>query len=296
MITRIAPTPSGFIHTGNIYNFLLNWLYARINNGKVLLRVDDLDQERVRQEYLDDLFFCLEMFGLDWDIGPESIQDLKSDWSQLSRMHLYDALINTLTEKNATYACNCSRKSLEDKGIKNHYPGICRNKNLSYKVGNTSLRVNTHRMFCSEQVFFRVSEENDQPDVYDFIIRRRDGLPAYHIASVCDDLHFKVTHVFRGMDLQESTCHQQILAGLSGQQEFSKIVFYHHHLLVNDDGEKLSKSAGSGVSSPWRNNKEKVVSVLSGFAEWAGINLKNNLLINSQELLNYIKSEETCFF
>lgn len=293
MITRIAPTPSGFLHAGNIYNFLLNWLYARLHNGQVLLRIDDLDQERVRPEYLDDLFFCLDLFGLDWDIGPAGIQSLKSDWSQIHRIHMYDSLINSLTVNNTTYACNCTRKSLEEIGIKNHYPGICRHKNIPYAMGKTSLRVNTQGIQCNQPVFFRSENQTVREDAFDFIVRRKDGLPAYHVASVCDDLHFRVTHVFRGKDLQESTCHQQILARLGGKNEFSRIAFFHHNLLLNEEGEKLSKSAGSGIGSPWRNNNSNAGTLLSDFAKWAGINSKNISFNHAQQLLDYIKSEES---
>lgn len=97
-MTRMAPTPSGFLHLGNMYNFILNWLWARANNGKVLLRIDDADTERKRKEYLDDIFRVLEKTGLDWDLGPTGPDDFERNWTQAQRNDIYASLLATLRE------------------------------------------------------------------------------------------------------------------------------------------------------------------------------------------------------
>ncbi|MEQ8535610.1 MAG: glutamate--tRNA ligase family protein, partial [Imperialibacter sp.] len=100
-ITRFAPTPSGFLHIGNIYSFLITWLLARKNNGQILLRIDDLDQERVRPEYVENIFRTLEWFGLDWDLGPSSVEQFEKEYSQLRRMEWYEAALQKLERAGA---------------------------------------------------------------------------------------------------------------------------------------------------------------------------------------------------
>lgn len=225
---RIAPTPSGFLHLGNALNFTLNWLVARLAPaGRLLLRIDDLDADRKREAYVQDVFDTLEWLGLDWDEGPVSADDFEKNWSQHRRIELYDNLLAQLREKGFLFACGKSRRDLAPfEGV---YPPEFRKQNLSLDAPDVSWRIVTPVGF----------------PMPDFVVRRRDGLPAYQIASLADDLRFGITHIIRGEDLLSSTAAQEFLAECLGRYDFQTIRFLHHPLLKNEKGEKLSKSAGA---------------------------------------------------
>jgi glutamyl/glutaminyl-tRNA synthetase len=112
--TRIAPTPSGFLHEGNAFAFILTAALAQVYGASILLRVDDLDNDRKRPEYVDDLFQTLHWLGVDWKEGPTDANDLEQRWSQMHRIPLYEAALERLREKGLVYACGCSRKELSE--------------------------------------------------------------------------------------------------------------------------------------------------------------------------------------
>lgn len=288
--TRLAPTPSGFLHRGNIYNMLLNWLWARKQGGEVLLRIDDLDAARMRPEYLNDIFRVLELFGLDWDLGPAGPEDFLKNWSQNGRTDRYEAWLKVLQEKGLTYACECSRSVLQKAGFSGAYPGLCRHKNLLFVAGSTALRLNMDKVkvLAGEDVF---SYHHDlmgaawQGMPGDPVIRRRDGVPAYHIASVADDISYGITHVFRGMDLLESTVIQRALAVAAGHPGFLKVRFGHHPLMADAQGAKLSKSAGADAVAPLGSGQETVSQVLTDFANWQQLDLQGRVPRSAGDLL-----------
>src|ERR1700755_812419 len=107
--TRIAPTPSGFLHLGNAYSFALTAALAEKYGAKILLRIDDLDRERVQKEYVQDIFDTLNFLELPWDEGPRNVMELERDWSQIHRMGLYKEALDLLREEGDLFACNCSR-------------------------------------------------------------------------------------------------------------------------------------------------------------------------------------------
>ena len=225
---RLAPTPSGFLHAGNALNFTLNWLAARLQPGaKLLLRIDDLDANRKRPEYVADIFECLAWLGLDWDEGPQSPTDFDENWSQIKRLPLYIKALAEVQTANLVYACAKSRRDLAP--FDGHYPPEFRHQNLPLDAPAVAWRAFTPPEFS----------------LPDFIIRRKDGVPAYQLASLVDDLHFGISHVIRGADLWTSTQAQQWLAQQMGWGDFRKIQFLHHPLLTDERGEKLSKSAGA---------------------------------------------------
>jgi len=242
MITRIAPTPSGFLHTGNLFSFTLAWLWARSNGGQVLLRIDDADTARKKPEYLDDIFRLLEKLGLNWDIGPTGPDDFERNWSQARRLGLYDALLTELAGKNKVYACTCSRMDGADHGVKNC---ICRIQGLPLTNGNAAWKV-----FADEPVRIYDRALGEQMvSINPFSVKRRDRLPAYQLCSLADDRHFGVTHVLRGEDLLPSTAMQVFLDLQLEHPQFLRSAFWHHPLLTGPDGLKLSKSAGSASHS-----------------------------------------------
>jgi glutamyl-tRNA synthetase len=229
-VARFAPTPSGFLHQGNALNFILNWLVARANKGKIWLRIDDLDADRKRPEYLTDIFESLHWLGLDWDEGPTGDVDaFEKQWSQHRRLKYYTLILNQLREKDMLFACRKSRSDLAAFG--GSYPAHLREQGLSLDEPDVAWRI----------------KDNSIPGMQDFVVRRRDGVPAYQIASIADDLMFGITHVVRGADLEPSTWAQVRLAQVCGLTTFSNIAFLHHPLLLDDSGQKLSKSAGAAA-------------------------------------------------
>ncbi len=224
---RLAPTPSGYLHLGNALNFLLNWATARYHNGHLFLRIDDLDAARKRPEYVQDVFYSLQWLGIEWDEGPKSVADFEKNWSQHLRLPLYYKQLDKLRSTGLLFACNKSRRDLAP--FEGHYPERFREQGLALDDAGVSWRIATPPGF----------------PMPDFVVRRRDGLPAYQIASMVDDVHFGITHAVRGTDLEPSTQAQQWLASLVDDNRFLDISFFHHPLLLDESGNKLSKSAGS---------------------------------------------------
>lgn len=225
---RLAPTPSGFLHAGNALNFTLNWLAARLQPGaKLLLRIDDLDAERKRPEYVADIFDSLQWLGLDWDEGPKDVTDFDKNWSQSRRLTLYIRALDQFRDRDLVFACAKSRRDLAP--FDGQYPPEFQDQNLSLDAPEVAWRAFTPPEFS----------------LPNFIIRKKDGVPAYQLASVVDDLHFGISHVIRGADLASSTLAQQWLAEQLGWMDFQEIHFLHHPLITDEQGEKLSKSAGA---------------------------------------------------
>lgn len=261
MKTRIAPTPSGFLHIGNAFSFLLTEEIALKHYGKILLRIDDLDAERKRPEYVQDIFESLSWLGIAYQEGPEDSTDFESNWSQLRRLDIYHAAISKLIASGLAFACSCSRKELQEKGGCD-----CREKNIPHDTPDTALRI-----FVPAGKTITVNENLSVPlfeSTGHFIIRRRDGIPAYQLASLCDDLHFGITHIVRGTDLLSSTAAQLYLAEILGEDRFASIRFYHHPLLKNDQDEKLSKSAGALSLKAMRESGTSAAEIRERFHQW----------------------------
>lgn len=245
--SRLAPTPSGFLHLGNIFSFILTWLIVRKADGHLHLRIDDLDAERAKPAYYDDIFSTLDWLGLDYDSGPRSREDCLTHWSQRHRQAAYNQALERLVQQGVVFACECSRSLLAEQAPSGIYPGNCRYKNLPLTSPNLAWRI---RLSEDSFVTFqdtrlgecRIDVASNQGDI---IIRRRDGIPAYHIASLVDDLEQRITTIVRGEDLLPSTAVQLAIAERLGEHHFCRVHFLHHHLVQEDSGKKLSKSHDS---------------------------------------------------
>jgi glutamyl-tRNA synthetase len=228
LISRLAPTPSGFLHPGNALNFIATWLLVRSSGGKLRLRVDDLDTTRTRPEYLRDLFETLTWMGLDWDEGPRSMEDLEQRFSQKLRRSRYLEAIRDLLPESGAYVCECSRALLSEKTCS------CPERRLPFDPEASVVRI-------------ALPLENGESRLV--TLWRREGIPAYQLVSLIDDLDHGVNLIVRGADLLESTLIQRALArkltDRFAAERFSRIRFYHHPLLSGPGGEKLSKSRGS---------------------------------------------------
>src|SRR5580692_4653347 len=126
--TRIAPTPSGFLHLGNVLSFAITAAIATKTGAKILLRIDDLDRDRVNKQYVQDIFDTLNFLEIPWDEGPRNYNEYESEYSQLHRMELYQAALQQLKNSGQVFACTCSRADVRRNNADDIYPGTCRNK------------------------------------------------------------------------------------------------------------------------------------------------------------------------
>lgn len=247
---RYAPTPSGYLHAGNALNFLLNYLVARARGGRILLRIDDLDADRKRPEYVQDIFDSLHWLGLDWDEGPRDPADFEARWSQHHRLHLYEKALDQLRQTGLLFACRKSRRELAP--YEGRYPVEFRDQGLSLDDPDVAWRIRTP----------------GDVELSDFVVRRRDGVPAYQLASLVDDRHFCITHLIRGEDLRPSTMAQLYLARCLEWEVFLSTPVLHHPLLLDAGGEKLSKSAGAASLRAARERGKTPASIFALAAPW----------------------------
>ena len=236
MKTRLAPTPSGYLHLGNAFNFVLTWALSRRAGGSLRLRIDDIDQERARPEFVEDVFRSLEWLGVDWDHGPTGPDEFYQRFSQRYRIDRYEAVLQQMRKSGLLFGCTCTRKQIRETAGTSGYAGTCRELQRDLDEQETAWRLNE----ASAAIPFP-------------ILRQKNGDPAYMLASVVDDVDYGITHVVRGEDLLASTQTQGLLSGvIEVLAPFSHVLVHHHPLLVDEAGEKLSKSAGSSSLASMR--------------------------------------------
>jgi glutamyl-tRNA synthetase len=231
-IGRLAPTPSGYLHLGNAVNFVLTWLLVRRAGGTLHLRIDDLDRARLRRPYLDNIFRVVDWLGLDYDHGPSGPDDFLRHYSQLLHLPDYNRVLRRLAQQpGLAYATRRSRTSPAEP--------------VPLDALGAAWRV---RVPPAVYVAGATASETQVPlaaVMPDFVIRKKDGVAAYQVASILDDLRLGTTLVVRGLDLLPSTTAQLWLAAqLAETQAFNtgRIQFYHHQLVADAAGHKLSKS------------------------------------------------------
>ncbi len=219
MRTRLAPTPSGLLHYGNACNFLVTWAFGRARGGEVLLRIDDADPNMVHPEGAADIADTLAWLGITLD------RQLPSQQTRYAR---YEMVLAELERGEHLYACDCTRSQIRAASPTGEYPGTCRNRGLPLTTPEASLRCRL------------------DGSVADAIVRGKNGIPAYHIASLCDDVDAGITHIIRGTDLEVASRVQRQIAGLAPSlAKYLEIDVIHHPLLLGQDGQKLSKSVQS---------------------------------------------------
>jgi len=245
--TRLAPTPSGYLHAGNALNFLITERSARSRGARLLLRIDDLDAERVRAEYVEDIFRSLDWLGITWDEGPSGPDDFRAKWSQQQRIPHYNGLLDALREQGVLYACDCSRNALRNLTTDGRYAGACRSRGLDLDAPDVAWRIDLGdvQVVHVPGLFDQSISVDLAQAIGDPVLRQRSGRPAYQLASLADDLHYGVTFIVRGMDLLPSSACQLYLSRILGLSIFEHVRFLHHRLITDEAGQKLSKSAGA---------------------------------------------------
>lgn len=279
LVTRLAPTPSGFLHLGNVAHLILTAWWARAEHGRLLLRIDDFDTARERPEYLADVFDTLDWLDIRPDAGPAGPDDFRAHWSMRLRTDTFRDAARRLhvDQPDVVFACGCSRRELRD----GFCVAGCRTAGAALLAGRNALRlhvpagltvlspaaaspvasspapgrsVGLDRLDRLDRRGPPVSTgSTDAPqagEVWpvppgDHVLWRRDDLPAYHLGSVLVDEELGVTGVLRGADLLPSSALQLHLAGLIPAPGFAAADLRHHALVSDPGGGKLSKSAGA---------------------------------------------------
>lgn len=251
---RLAPSPTGYIHLGNAWSFLLCWLAVRSKGGTMVLRMEDIDPDRSRPEYVDGIMRDLDWLGLDWDEGPD-IGGPYGPYVQSERYARYEAVVCQLMEAGHIYPCFCTRKELralasaphaEDYGAA--YPGLCLNLTEAEREERRAMgRNEALRLHCADD---SISFDDQLHGTLcmtwescggDFAVRRSDGVFAYQLAVVIDDMDQRITQIVRGDDILHCTPRQVLLYRLLG----GTVPSYAHVPLVYDhEGERLAKRHG----------------------------------------------------
>ena len=232
-VGRFAPSPTGPLHIGSLATAVASFLHARQASGSWLVRIEDIDPPREMPGAADEILRTLEACDLDWD-GAVVFQS--------TRRALYDSACSRLLNAGVAFRCSCTRSALRaDDGAIGPYPGTCRETTRHDRQTAVRVRVEpgTERFVDGVQgpIETRLCETTG-----DYVIWRRDGLPAYHLAVVADDAEQRVTTVVRGVDLLDSTAvhlHLQRALGLPSP------AYFHVPVVVNADGQKLSKQTGA---------------------------------------------------
>lgn len=281
VITRFAPSPTGLLHIGSVRTALVCWLFARNQGGKFILRIDDTDLERSRQEYTDAIMSDLKWLGLEWD--QQEYQSL--------RMARYEEVLKELISKGDVYPCyetptelDLKRKSLLAQGKppiydraalrmtaeeKSKYEAEGRKPHWRFKLRNTDIEWHD---YVRGPVHFAVSNLSDP------VVVREDGRPLFNFCSTIDDIDMKITRVVRGEDhVTNTACQVHMFEALGAKPP----EFAHLSLLADAEGGKLSKRIGSSSAGDLRDNEGlepmAILSVLANLGTSNPITLHKNL-------------------
>ena len=261
IITRFAPSPTGFLHLGGIRTALFSWLYARRHNGKFLLRIEDTDRDRSTQEALRVILEGMEWLGLKHDRGDgKGIVGMDDEGIvyQSRRTQEYKKAIRKLLQAEQAYHCFCSREELEtmrreamSRGEKPRYNGKCRELGRQPSTGDISVVRFRNPLdgdvVIDDPIQGRVAISNRELD--DLIIERSDRSPTYNLTVVVDDAAMGITHVIRGDDHLNNTPRQiNIFEALGAKPP----EYYHIPLILDPEGKKLSKRHGAASVLEYR--------------------------------------------
>ncbi len=240
VVGRFAPSPTGRMHAGNVFAALVAWLVAKSQGGRIVLRIEDLDAERSKPQFVSAVQRDFEALGLTWDEGP---------YFQHDREEAYQAAFDKLAERGLVYPCFCTRADLHaasapHRGEKPVYPGTCRTLTAVERARRALDRAPAQRLMVpSREIVFDdlvqgPYRQNLECDCGDFLVQRSDGAFAYQLAVVVDDAEQGVNSVVRGVDLLCSTPQQIYLQELLGLPHPR---YAHVPLVVAELNRRLSK-------------------------------------------------------
>ncbi len=285
---RFAPSPTGDLHLGNLRTALLAWLFTRWANGQFVLRIEDLDQPRVRPGSTERMLTDLRWLGLDWDEGPDC-DGPYAPYTQSERLHIYQYYLKQLQDADLVYPCYCTRAevaqaaSAPQQGAEDgpRYPGTCRDLTSSqrrrYEANGRkpSLRF---RVLAESPVTFNdllIGEytQHVHSAVGDFIVQRSDGIFAYQFAVVVDDALMHINQIVRGTDLLSSTARQILLYKALG---FPAPTFAHVPLMLDEQGHRLAKRQQSAGLAPLKEAGKNAQSIIAALAASCGLTDTNS--------------------
>ncbi len=233
-IGRFAPSPSGPLHFGSLVCAVASYLDAKANHGKWLVRIEDIDPPREQAGASEHILATLKQHGLQWDETPSY---------QSQHAQRYNQILHQLSQSKLSYACNCTRKRLNN--LQHIYDGHC--ITAPPREGPAAIRLNINEAL-NQNLLTSASIDFDDPiqgtvrenllENGDFIIHRKDGLYAYQLAVVVDDLDQKITHVLRGQDLLDTTPRQIFMMNVLGCHAPQ---YTHNPLVMGNNDQKLSK-------------------------------------------------------
>jgi len=241
---RLAPSPTGLLHLGHAATFSIARQRATFANGKLLLRIEDLDTQRSKPHFTEAIFEDLAWLGIMWEAPV---------FHQSQRLPLYREALDQLLITGQIYPCHCSRKDLaammhaphEDADDEPVYPGICRpSLDVQQREALFQTEINYRfRVPDGETITFEDKNLGPQSfiagkDFGDFLVWRKDSLPSYQLACVVDDADTNITEVVRGRDLLKSTARQLLL---QRALNLPTPAYFHTHLLTDEHGIRLAK-------------------------------------------------------
>jgi glutamyl-tRNA synthetase len=252
---RFSPAPTGFLHVGGVRTALFNWLFARHHGATFILRIEDTDTARTREEWIDGIQDTLRWLGLDWDEGP---------FLQSDRREQHVAAAAELLASGAAYECSCTSEEVKERseaamkaGRPPGYDGRCRDLTDAQRAERrgegrpVSLRFRTPDTGVSSFTdLVRGEVSVEWSTISDFVIVRSDGSPVFFLANAVDDADMEITHVIRGEDLLDTT--HRVLALRTALGHTEPIEFGHLPLLVGADRGKLSKRHGAVAIEDFR--------------------------------------------
>ncbi|OGT98782.1 MAG: glutamate--tRNA ligase [Gammaproteobacteria bacterium RIFOXYB2_FULL_38_6] len=297
--TRFAPSPTGVMHLGNVRTALFNWLFTQSQSGTFLLRIEDTDLERSKQEYTDGILRDLKWLGLTWQEGPEA-GGKNGPYFQSARQKIYDQYYDHLLEQNLAYPCFCSEEQLirsrnlqRAAGKPPRYTGTCRHltkEQIEEKIKQGLKPVLRFKIPEGETEFddlVRGVQKFQNNDIGDFIIRRANGSSPFMFCSCIDDALMGVTHILRGEDHLTNTPRQIMIL-----QALKLFVPHYGHitLIVGHDGSPLSKRHGSLSIHDLREQGYLAEAIINYLAR-LGHHYENDALMSSAELAENFKLE-----
>ena len=255
---RIAPSPSGNLHIGTARTALFNYLFAKKNHGKYVLRIEDTDLDRSSQAYIDNIYDSLKALGLNWDEGPD-VGGPYGPYQQSDRFDIYPKYAQKLIDMGYAYECFCTQEELDaekeesNKNKRPHkYSGKCRNlseeekEKLRAEGRKPSIRFHVPEGETSYDDMVKGHLHFDNAVIGDFVIMKSNGTPTYNFAVVIDDMEMKISHIIRGEDHISNTAKQIMIYNALGA-EVPK--FGHLGMILAPDRSKLSKRHGATAVS-----------------------------------------------
>ncbi len=259
---RFAPSPTGPLHVGGSRTALFNYLFAKKNNGKFILRIEDTDVQRSEQKWTYEIIDELKWLGVEWDEGPD-IDGKFGPYKQSQRIDIYEKYLKKILEENKAYYCFCTEEELESKrqeqmsrGAAPKYDGACahlppevvQKKSAEGKPSVIRFRVENKKVKFDDLI--RGNVEFDAGLLGDVVIAKNLNVPLYHFAVVVDDFLMQISHVIRGEEHLPNTPRQILL---QEALSFYTPEYAHLPLMLNTDRSKLSKRQGNAALADYHN-------------------------------------------